>query len=339
MAVRRLLLALLALAPFAATPTVVAQPAGKVYRLGLLSPSAAAPSRMYDGRRDLVEVLRELGYVEGRNLEVERRHADGRVERLPALATELVRRPVDVVVALSPVAGQAALEASRAIPIVILFAGSDPVELGVVPNLARPGGNVTGVVLASLLAGKRLQLLKEVVPRATRVAMLAAGASSGESQRKEAEQAAAILGIRLVVVEATGRDYERAFATMKSERVDALFVAASPVLSNDRGRIIELAARYRLPAIYQWAEHVEDGGLMAYGASLRWAIRRVAAYVDRIFKGAKPADLPVEQAAVLTLAVNLKTAKALGLTIPQSVLARADEVIACPDKAGASSGC
>jgi putative tryptophan/tyrosine transport system substrate-binding protein len=178
-----------------------------------------------------------------------------------------------------------------------------------------------------MLADKRLELLKEVGLRARRIAMLAAGASSGQAQVKEAEQAAALLGIRLVVIEAKGRDYELAFATMKRERADALFVTASPVLNADRGQIIELAARYRLPAIYQWAEHVEEGGLMAYGASLRWAIRRLATYVDRILKGASPAELPVEQPTVLKLALNLKTAKTLGLTIPQSVLLRADEVI------------
>jgi putative ABC transport system substrate-binding protein len=297
-----------------------------VYRLGMLSPGAPTPSGMYDARRDLVEVLREVGYVEGQNLAVEQRYANGR-ERLPALAAELVQRRVDVVVAFSPVAFRAAQEATKTIPIVILFAGSDPVELGLVLSLARPGGNVTGVVLGSMLAGKRLELLKEAVPRATRIAMLAAGESSGRDQVKEAEQAAALLGVRLVVVEAKGRDYQRAFATMRGERADALFVGASPILNADRGQIIELAARYRLPAIYQWTEHVEDGGLMAYGANLRRAIRRVATYVDRIFKGANPAELPVEQAPDLTLALNLKTAKALGLTIPQSLLLRADQVI------------
>jgi putative ABC transport system substrate-binding protein len=324
---RLVLMVILTLALLAAPLAVEAQQAGKVYRLGVLSPAAPQPSGMYDGRRDLVEVLRELGYVEGRNLEVERRYADGRVERLPALAAELVQRRVDVVVAFSPVAFRAAQEATKTIPIIILFAGSDPVELGLVASLARPGGNVTGVVLGSMLAGKRLEVLKEAVPRATRIAMLTAGESSGRAQLKEAEQAAALLGVRLVVIEAKGRDYERAFATMRGERADALFVAASPILNADRGRIIELAARYRLPAIYQWAEHVEEGGLIAYGASLRWAIRRVATYVDRMFKGANPAELPIEQATVLTLALNLKTARALGLTIPPSVLVRADQII------------
>ena len=311
-----------------ASPRAVdAQASGKVYRLGLLSPAGPPPAATYDSRSDIVEVLREFGYVEGRNLTVERRYADGRVERLGTLAAELVQQPVDVIVGFSPVAGRAAQERTKTIPIVILFAGSDPVEMGMVSNLARPGGNVTGVVLGSVLADKRLELLKEVVPGAKRIAMLVAGASLSGNQVTDAEQAAARLDIRLVVVDAQDRDYERAFGAIKKQGADGLYVAPSPVLSSDRRRIIELAARHRLPTIYQWVEHVEDGGLMAYGASLRWATRRVAAYIDRIFKGAKPADLPVEQATVLALALNLRTAKALGLTFPPSVLARAEKII------------
>ena len=310
-------------APFA----VEAQAPGKAYRLGTLNLGAPPASETYDARRDVVEVLRELGYVEGRNLEVERRYADGRPERLPALAAELVQRHVDVVVAGGSAAARAAQEATRTIPIVIIIAGQDTVELGLTPSLARPGGNVTGVVLGSLLAGKRLELLKEAVPRAARIAMLATGDVAFRIQVKEAEEAAALLGVRLVVVEVKGRDYERAFATMRRERADALFVGASPTLTGDRRLIIDLAARYRLPAIYQWPEHVEEGGLMAYGVSGRWAIRRVATYVDRVLKGASPAEMPIEQATTLMLAFNLKTAKALGLTIPPSLLARADQVI------------
>jgi putative ABC transport system substrate-binding protein len=317
-----LLLALLG-APLAAE----AQPVGKVYRLGTLNLGVPPLPDTYDARRDFVVVLQDLGYVEGRNLEVERRYAEGRVERLPALAAELVQRHVNVIVAGGSAAVRAAQSATKAIPIVFIIAGQDPVELGLTPSLARPGGNVTGVVLGSVLAGKRLELLKEAVPRATRIAMLATGDAAFRIQVKEAEQAAALLGVRLVVVEAKGRDYERAFTTMRGERADALFVGASPTLHADRGRIIELAARYRLPAIYQWAEHVEEGGFMAYGASGRWATQRAATYVDRLFKGANPAEMPVEQATVVTLAFNLKTAKALGLTIPPSLLQRADQVI------------
>ena len=311
----------------AAPRAVEAQQPGKVYRLGTLNLGASPQSDVYDARRDLVGALRQLGYVEGRNLEVERRYADGRVERLPALAAELVQRHVDVIFAAGSAAVRAAQEATRTIPIVINIAGQDTVELGLTPSLARPGGNVTGVVLGSVLAGKRLELLTQAVPRATRIAMLATGDAAFRVQVTEAEQAAARLGVKLVVVEAKGRDYERAFTTMRGGRVDALFVGASPTLHGDRRRIIELAARYRLPAIYQWTEHVEEGGLMAYGASGRWVTRLVATYVDRVFKGANPAEMPIEQATTLTLAVNLKTAKALRLTIPPSLLQRADQVI------------
>ncbi len=308
-------------------PGIAGAQSGKVYRLGTLNLGARASAETYDARRDVVEALRELGDVEGRNLEVARRYADGRVERLPALAADLVRHNVDVIVAAGSAAVRAAQEATRTIPIVILIAGQDTVELGLTPSLARPGGNVTGVVLGSVLAAKRLELLKQAVPRATRIAMLITGEAAFRVQVTEAEHAAAILGVRLVVVEAKGRDYERAFTAMRAERAEALFVGPSPTLHGDRQRIIELAARYRLPAIYQWAEHVEEGGLMAYGASGRWATRRLATYVDRVLKGANPAEMPIEEATSLTLGFNLKTAKALGLTIPPSLLQRADQVI------------
>jgi len=317
----------LAIGLLAAPLVVEAQQTGKVWRLGTLNLGAPPPSETYDARRDVIVVLQDLGYVEGRNLEVERRYADGRVERLPALAAELVQRHVDVIVAGGTAAVRAAQAATKAIPIVFIIAGQDPVELGLTPSLARPGGNVTGVVLGSVLAGKRLGLLKEAVPRAKRIALLATGDPAFRIQVKEAERAAPLLGVRLVVVEVEGRDYERAFTSIRGERADALFVGASPTLHADRGRIIELAARYRLPAIYQWTEHVEEGGSMAYGASGRWAIRRTATYVDRVLKGTNPAGMPVEQATAVTLAFNLKTAKALGLTIPPSLLQRADQVI------------
>jgi putative ABC transport system substrate-binding protein len=324
---RRTFVAIVTAGLLAAPLAASAQPAGKVFRLGTISLGASPSPTTYDARRDVVVVLRDLGYVEGRNLAVERRYADGRVERLPALAAELVQRRVDVIVAGGSAAVRAAQAATKTIPIVFILAGQDPVDLGLTPSLARPGGNATGVVLGSVLAGKRLELLKEAVPRATRIAMLATGDAAFRVQVKEAERAAALLGVRLVVVEAKGHDYEGAFTTMRGERADALFVGASPTLHADRGRIIELAARHRLPAIYQWTEHVEEGGLMAYGASGRWAAQRAAAYVDRVLSGASPADLPIEQATAVTLAFNLKTAKALGLTIPPSLLQRADQVI------------
>ena len=303
------------------------QPAGRIYQLGTLNVGPPPSAATYDARRDLVEVLRELGYVEGRNLKVERRNAGGRAERLPGLAAELVQRGVDVIVAGGSAAVRAARDATKTIPIVMLIAGPDPVDLGLVTSLARTGGNLTGVVLGSHLAEKRVELLKEAIPGATTIAMLFTGEGAGQAQVQEAKQAAARLRIKLVVVEVEGRDYEKAFAAVRGKRADALFVGASPRLHADRNRIIELAARYRLPAIYQFPEHAEEGGLIAYGMSGRWATKRVAVYVDRIFKGTSPADLPVEQATTLTLALNLRTAKSLGLSIPQSLLLRADQVI------------
>ena len=298
-----------------------------MYRLGTLNLGTPPTGATYDARRDIVTLLRELGYVEGQNLQVERRHAAGRAERLPALAAELVRRKVDVIVASGAAAVRAARNATNTIPIVILIAGQDPVDLGLAASLSRGGGNLTGIVLGAILAGKRLELLHEAVPGATTIAMLFSRESSGQAQVQEAKQAAALLGVRLVTVAAEGRDYEKAFATMRRERAEALFVGASPILNADRNRLIELAARYRLPAMYQFPEHAEEGGLMAYGMSGRWAARRVAGYVDRVLKGAHPAELPIEQTTTVTLALNLKTAKALGLTIPQSMLLRADQVI------------
>jgi putative ABC transport system substrate-binding protein len=304
-----------------------AQPPDRMYRLGTLSLGPPPPAATYDPRRDLVALLRELGYVKGQNLHVEQRYAGGRAERLPALAAELVQGNVDVIVAFGTDAVRAARNATKTIPIVILIAGPDPVATGLAPSLARPGGNITGIVLGALLADKRLELLKEAVPGAKTIAMLFTGESIGHAQVREARQTAALLGVRLVAVELEGRDYDKAFETMRRERAEALFVGASPRLNADRNRIIALAARYRLPAIYQFPEHVEEGGLMAYGMSGRWAYRRVAVYVDRVLKGANPAELPVEQTMTVTLALNLKTAKALGLAIPQSVLLRADQVI------------
>ena len=311
----------------AAPVTVEAQSASKMYRLGTLNLGSPPTAATYDARRDLVKVLRELGYVEGRNLEVERRSAYGRDERLPALAADLVQRNMDVIVASGSAAVRAARDATQTIPIVMLIAGPHPVELGLAASLARPGGNLTGVVLGEHLAGKRLELLKQAVPGATTIAMLFTSEGAGQAQVGEAKQAAARLGVRLIAVEVQGSDYEKAFAAVRGKRAEALFVGASPRLNAERDRIIKLAARYRLPAIYQFPEHAEEGGLMAYDMSGRWATRRMAFYVDRVLKGADPAELPVEQATALTLAINLQTAKALGLTIPQSVLLRADHII------------
>jgi len=271
--------------------------------------------------------LRELGYVTGQNLIVERRFADGKIDRLPGLARELVESRVDVIVAVSE-AIRAARDATREIPIVMGF-GFNPVEQGFVASLARPGGNVTGVLYAAegQLAAKRLELIREAVPRARRIAVLGSRDSDSQAQVQAARKAAAALGVTLVVVETAGTDYDAAFTTMSAERAEALFVVSSITLNRDRQMIIERAARHRLPAIYEWREQVEVGGLMSYGGSLVALSQRVAAYVDRIFKGANPAELPVERPTTYGLVINLKTARAIGLTVPASLLGRADHVI------------
>jgi ABC-type uncharacterized transport system substrate-binding protein len=316
--------AVLVAAPLAAE----GQQAGKVYRLGLLFPFAPAPSEQKTSAILIPAALRELGYIEGQNLIVERRYAEGKIDRFPGLARELVRLRVDVIVAITPAAIRAAKNATTTIPIV-LYGNFDPIAAGFVASLARPGGNITGVLIApgGTLAGKKLELLKDAVPQATRIALLAPVDPDFSRQAEEAEKAARSLGMKLLVVEVRDGDYDRAFATIAAQRPDALFVGANAQFFLDRKRIIELAAKHRLPAIYEWPEQGEDGGLMAYGTSIAGLSQRAAAYIDRIFKGAKPADLPIEQPMKFELVINLKTAKALGLTIPQSLLLRADEVI------------
>jgi putative ABC transport system substrate-binding protein len=325
---RRTFLGTLAGGLLAAPLAAEAQQAGQVYRLGILFPFAPAPSEQKTSAILIPAALRELGYVEGQNLIVERQYAEGKIDRFPGLARELVRLRVDVIVAITPGAIRAAKDATTTIPIV-LYGNFDPVAAGFVASLARPGGNITGVLIApgGTLAGKKLELLKETVPRATRIALLVPVDPNFLRQMQEAQKAALPLGVRLIVVEVRDRDYDRAFATIAADRPDALFVGANAQFFLDRNRIIELAAKHRLPAIYEWSEQVEDGGLMAYGTSLAGLSQRAAAYIDRIFKGAKPADLPIEQPAKFELAINLKTARALGLMIPQSLLQRADQVI------------
>ena len=305
-----------------------AQQPGKVYRVGILSPGGV-PDPSVATMPNLVPIaLRELGYVDGRNLVVERRFADGKIDRLPRLARELVQLQVDVILAAGDEATQAARDTTATTPIVMVVS-DDPVARGWVTSLSRPGGNVTGltVVAGTVLAGKRLELLKEVIPRATRIAVLGASDSLAGPQSQEAQKAATTLGVKLVLVRVQGTDYERAFGTMVAERADALFVLMSPTLTRDRQQIIDRAAKYRLPAIYQWREQVEVGGLMSYGASIVDLSRRAATYVDMMLKGAKPADLPVEQPTKFELVINAKTAKALGLTFPPSLLLQANQVI------------
>jgi len=306
-----------------------AQQAAKVPRIGYLSINLTGGPHMTEGFR---QGLHDLGYVEGRNVVIEFRDAEGKFERLPALAAELVVLKVDVIVVGGTVAALAAKRATRTLPIVFVSA-VDPVTDGLVASLARPGGNVTGLAtLAPELVGKRLEQLKQVVPGVSQVAVLwqpgALGERTEKDLREEAENAARALGVRLQFVEAQGPDdFDRAFSDMTRARAGALTVLGSSMLINERRRLVNLAAKNRLPAVYGLREYVDAGGLMSYGPNNVDLLRRAATYVDKILKGAKPGDLSVEQPTKFELVINLKTAKALGLTIPQSVLARANEVI------------
>ena len=306
-----------------------AQQAAKVARIGFLSVDLAGNPR---GTEAFRQGLRDLGYVEGTNVVIEYRDAERKLERLPLLATELAASKVDVIVAPNTPAALAAKQATTTLPVIFIGAG-DPVTSGLVASLARPGGNVTGLsVLSTELVGKWLELLKQAVPGVSRVAALwhpgAMDERTDRDMQKEAEIAAQALGVRLLFVEARGpADFDRAFSDMTRARAGALTVRPAPMFISERRRLVDLAAQNRLPAVYAWREFVDAGGLMAYGPNLPDLYRRAATYVDKILKGAKPADLPVEQPTKFELVINLKTAKALGLTIPPSVLARADEVI------------
>mgnify|MGYP003575666378 CR=1 FL=1 len=314
-----ILVVALLLGVFSAPRTIGAQEAAKVRKVGELHPGSGSVERL--------GALREAGYVEGQNLIVVRRHAEGRIERLPALAAELVDLKPDVILATGGAAIRAAANATKVIPIVMAF-GEDPVGKGLVASLARPGGNITGVslVAGSTMAAKRIEVLKEAMPRAHRIALLS-WPGTAAPQVKEAEQAARVLKVETILVEVRNGDYEGAFAALAAERADALFVLSSPLLNRDRKRIIALAARHRLPAFYEWRESAEEGGLLAYGANNRDLNRRVVALVDKILKGAKAGDLPVEQPTSFELVINMKTAKTLGLAIPPSLLARADYIV------------
>jgi putative ABC transport system substrate-binding protein len=324
---RLVLVVLLTLASVAAPSPARAQSPAAVPRIGLLgTESPARPAPRYEAFR---QGLRDLGYVEGRNLAIEYRQAEGRLARLPDLVGDLVRLKVDVIVAPTTPMALAAKAATGAVPIVFVTA-ADPVSSGLVASLARPGGNVTGLsLLAPELVARQLQLMKEAVPKASRVAVLSnPDATYTALLLKETEAAARSLGIRLQPLGARGADsLDGALSAITKDRPDALFVLFDPILFTLRARIAEFANRHRLPAMYPHREYVEAGGLMAYGADLHDNYRRAAAYVDRILKGAKPADLPVEQPTKFELVVNLKTARALGLTIPPAVLARVDEIV------------
>jgi putative ABC transport system substrate-binding protein len=325
---RRFLLTSLA-GVLAAPRAAGAQQQGKVFRIGILSnipPTDPQGAPLWEA---FIQGLRDLGYVEGQNITIEHRSSEGKFERLPGIAAELVRLKADVIVTPAAQNALAAKQATRTIPIVMANS-LDPVGQGLVASLARPGGNVTGLSGLSLeTVGKQLALLKEIVPRVSRVAVL--GNPTNQSYPLwlgEVKVAARSLGVQLQILEARGPDdFERAFEAMTTERAGALFVLGDGMFLLHRTRTAELAAKHRLPAMYPVREFVDAGGLMVYGTSLRDNFRRAATYVDKILKGAKPADLPIEQPTKFELVINLKTAKALGLTIPPSLLARADQVI------------
>ena len=302
-----------------------AQQAAKFPRIGYLA-ARSNPEPRDEGFR---QGLRDLGYVEGKNISVEYRWAHGKIEQLAGFAAEMVRLKVDVIVATGTPVALRAKDATNAIPIVIAV-GDDPVEAGLVASLAHPGGNVTGVTtLATELRGKLLELLKEVVPRLTRVAVLWSPVEPRFVLNfKEMETAARSLGVRLQSLEVRGPDeLESAFRTATKERAEALIMLRAPVINAHLKRIAELAVKNRIPAIHDDSVFVEAGGLISYGTDFPALYRRAAYYVDRILKGAKPADLPVEQPTKFELLINLKTAKTLGLTIPPMVLMRAEKVI------------
>jgi ABC-type uncharacterized transport system substrate-binding protein len=306
-----------------------AQPAAKIARIGYLGGRNPSVSHLHEA---FLQGLRDLGYVEGRNIVIEYRDAEGRFERSPALAAELVALKVDIIVTAATPHAQAAKQTTKTIPIVFIALG-DPVTSGLVTSLARPGGNVTGSSFFSPeLVGKRLELLKEAAPGLNRVAVLWQPGDVPERTAKdllkEADIVAQALGVQVQFVEARGpADFDRAFSEMTKARALSLSVLTSAILFTERRRLVDLAAKHRLPAVYPWREAADAGGLMAYGPNLPDLYRRAATYVDRILKGAKPGDLPVEQPTKFELVINLKTAKALGLTIPPSLLARADQVI------------
>ncbi len=309
---------------------VEAQQAKKVTRIGYLS--TTDPSRDSTRSEAIRLALRERGYIEGQNIAIEYRYSEGKVNRFPELAAELVRLKVDIIVVSGgPSTIRAAMNATKTIPIIMVTGGGDPVEAGLVESLARPGGNVTGITnLSRELGGKRLELLKEAVPKLARVAVFYEPAVPGSVLDVKEVLPVAARALRLTIQPWGVRDaddFDRLFASMGKQRPDGLYVPFGALMRANRKRIVGLALKSRLPSVYSNREAVDAGGLMYYGADLADSDRRVAYYVDRILKGAKPADLPVEQPTKFELVINLKTAKEIGLTIPQSLLYRADKVI------------
>ena len=310
-------------------PTVAAQQAAKVVRIGILGNLPRTEARGAELWGAFVQGLRELGYVEGQNLTIEERSSEGRYERLPALASELVRLKVDVIVVPAGENARAAQQATRTIPIVAASLG-DPVGTGLATSLAHPGGNITGLSFAGPeLAGKQIELLKEMLPRLSRVAVLANPSNRNHpAWVREASAATRSLRLRLQALQARRADeVDGVFATLTSQGTGALLVLPDAVFLLHRARIADLAAKHRVPAMYGLREHVDARGLVFYGASLRDSFRRAAIYVDKIIKGTHPGDLPIEQPTRFELVINVRTAKALGLTVSPSLLARADEMI------------
>jgi putative ABC transport system substrate-binding protein len=304
-----------------------AQEPAKIPRIGLLGVISASAA---EGRIEAFrQGLRDLGYVEGKNIVIEYRTAEGKLERLPALASELVRLRVDVIVTRGPPPTRSAKEATSTIPIV-MGSDIDPVGNGFVASLARPGGNITGLsALSPELSGKQLELLKEIIPKLSRVAALGTSTIPGSTQvLRETKAAAGAFGVHLQYLEVRGpTDIEMAFRAASKEHADAVLVLPNFLTLSQRTQVVDLAVKSRLPAMYPQSEYVEEGGLMTYGPSINDLFRRAATYVDKILKGAKPADLPVEQPTKFEFIINLKAAKQIGLKIPPNVLARADKVL------------
>ena len=324
---RKLVFGLLITGLLAVVPSANAQQAPKIFRIGFLAASsqAAAAARVHAFR----DGLRQLGYAEGRNIAIEFRFAAGKLDRVPSLAAELVRSQVDVIVTGGARDTRAAKEATNRIPIVMAN-DTDPVGSGHVASLARPGANVTGLsTLSPELSGKQLELLREIVSRLSRVAVLETSTEPGNAlAHQETELAAKAFGMQLQFLDVRdGESIETAFRTAAKGRAEAVLMLGSPVFNSNRAQTTDLAVKIRLPAIYRTPEFVDAGGLMSYGASSTDLFRRAATYVDKILKGAKPGDLPVEQPKKFEFIVNLKAAKQIGLTIPPQVLARADRVI------------
>ncbi len=309
-------------------PAAAQQP-GKVSRIGILAGNSQEPREQH-GNEALQQGLHELGYVEGKNVIMEYRYAEGKIDLFPELAAELVRIKVDIIVAASDPAVRAAKNATKTIPIVMVGVGRDPVETGLVESLARPGGNITGFTSPVFeTVGKRLELFKETVPTLVRVAVLYDAASPGNLlHAKEVQTSGHALGLTVQLWEVRGPDdFERVFAALSQERPDGLYVPGGPLTRGNEKRIVDFAVRSGIPSVHDSREAVEAGGLICYGSVLVDQYRRTAYYVDKILKGTRPADLPVERPIKFELVLNLKTAQQIGLTIPPEVLFQADKVI------------